>query len=157
MNEAETKNLPLYSRELHEIHHRAAVRRPVSRKPRQGIGQQPVETVLQGEQNTVAAIVRRRRAGIVLLPVITGQGEPRPFADLVLQTGRVLLPGAAQAQPSVAPRMGAEQFDGAFRCNTQGWVYLSIQGDPYDRGYQHGTLLAFAVEGTEIQIWGVAG
>ena len=34
------------------------------------------------------------------------------------------------------------QYDKAYRYNTHGWIYLHIEGEPYDRGYQHGYLLA---------------
>jgi outer membrane protein assembly factor BamB len=36
----------------------------------------------------------------------------------------------------------AEQFEKGFRYNIQGWIYLHIEGEPYERGYQHGYLLA---------------
>jgi outer membrane protein assembly factor BamB len=35
-----------------------------------------------------------------------------------------------------------EQYEYAYRYNAQGWIYVYIQGDPYDRGYQHGHLLS---------------
>ena len=31
-------------------------------------------------------------------------------------------------------------FDKGFRYNIQGWVYIHIEGEPYDRGYQYGYL-----------------
>ena len=36
----------------------------------------------------------------------------------------------------------AAKYDKGFRFNIQGWIYLHIEGEPYDRGYQHGYLLA---------------
>lgn len=33
-------------------------------------------------------------------------------------------------------------YDGAYRFNCNGWVYLHIEGEPYQRGFQHGYLLA---------------
>jgi outer membrane protein assembly factor BamB len=36
----------------------------------------------------------------------------------------------------------AEQFEKGFRYNIQGWIYLHIEGEPYERGHQHGYLLA---------------
>ena len=35
-----------------------------------------------------------------------------------------------------------EKFENGYRYNIQGWIYLHIEGKPYDRGYQHGYLLA---------------
>ena len=34
-----------------------------------------------------------------------------------------------------------DQFEGAYKYNTQGWIYLYIHGDAYERGFQHGSLL----------------
>jgi len=36
----------------------------------------------------------------------------------------------------------AEKFEKGYRYNIQGWIYLHIEGNPYERGYQHGYLLA---------------
>ncbi len=36
----------------------------------------------------------------------------------------------------------AEKFGKGYRYNIQGWIYLHIEGDPHERGYQHGYLLA---------------
>ena len=36
----------------------------------------------------------------------------------------------------------AEKFEKGYRYNIQGWIYLHIEGDPHERGYQHGYLLA---------------
>ena len=36
----------------------------------------------------------------------------------------------------------AAQYENGFRYNVQGWIYLHIEGDPYERGYQHGYLLS---------------
>ncbi len=36
----------------------------------------------------------------------------------------------------------SEQYEGGYRYNIQGWIYLHIEGEPYARGYQHGYLLA---------------
>lgn len=37
---------------------------------------------------------------------------------------------------------GSNKWDKGYRYNIQGWIYLHIEGDPYNRGYQHGYLLA---------------
>jgi len=37
---------------------------------------------------------------------------------------------------------GAESYKGGYRYNINGWIYLYIKGEPYERGYQHGYLLA---------------
>ena len=36
----------------------------------------------------------------------------------------------------------AGQYGNGYRYNIQGWVYLHIEGDPYERGFQHGYLLS---------------
>ena len=36
----------------------------------------------------------------------------------------------------------ADKYGKAYRYNVNGWIYLYIEGEPYDRGYQHGYLLA---------------
>jgi len=36
----------------------------------------------------------------------------------------------------------SEKYENGYRYNIQGWIYLHIEGKPYDRGYQHGYLLA---------------
>jgi len=36
----------------------------------------------------------------------------------------------------------SEQYEKGYRYNIQGWIYLHIEGEPYERGYQHGYLLA---------------
>ena len=38
--------------------------------------------------------------------------------------------------------ISSEQYKKAYRYNTHGWIYLHIEGDPYERGFQHGYLLA---------------
>jgi outer membrane protein assembly factor BamB len=36
----------------------------------------------------------------------------------------------------------AEQYGEGYRYNTQGWIYVHIKGEPYERGFQHGYLLS---------------
>ncbi len=38
--------------------------------------------------------------------------------------------------------ISSERYGEGHRYNTHGWIYLHIEGDPYERGYQHGYLLA---------------
>ena len=40
-------------------------------------------------------------------------------------------------------------FGKGYRYNVQGWIYLHIEGEPYERGYQHGHLLAIETEQTD--------
>ena len=35
-----------------------------------------------------------------------------------------------------------KQYGKGYKYYIQGWIYLHIEGDPYDRGYQHGFLLS---------------
>ncbi|MBN2065978.1 MAG: PQQ-binding-like beta-propeller repeat protein [Candidatus Thermoplasmatota archaeon] len=41
-----------------------------------------------------------------------------------------------------ADTISSEQYEKGYRYNTHGWIYLHIEGEPYERGYQHGYLLA---------------
>ena len=34
------------------------------------------------------------------------------------------------------------QYNNAYRYNCQGWIYVHVEGEPYDRGFQYGYLLA---------------
>jgi len=45
-------------------------------------------------------------------------------------------------ETTVTPSTGSDQYKQGYRYNVQGWIYLHIQGDPYERGYQHGYLLS---------------
>jgi len=38
--------------------------------------------------------------------------------------------------------ISSEKYEKGYRYNTHGWIYLHIEGEPYERGYQHGYLLA---------------
>ena len=38
--------------------------------------------------------------------------------------------------------VGSDQYGNGYRYNIQGWIYLHIEGDPYERGFQHGYLLS---------------
>lgn len=42
----------------------------------------------------------------------------------------------------VSKIMSNEQYENGYRYNVQGWVYVHVEGDPYERGYQYGYLLA---------------
>ncbi|MFH1101146.1 MAG: C45 family autoproteolytic acyltransferase/hydrolase [Methanobacteriota archaeon] len=47
------------------------------------------------------------------------------------------------AQPLSSDALhNATQYENGYRYNIQGWVYVHIEGDPYERGLQHGYLLA---------------
>ena len=39
----------------------------------------------------------------------------------------------------------ADQYDSGFRFNNMGWIYVHIEGEPYERGFQHGYLLAHEI------------
>jgi hypothetical protein len=51
------------------------------------------------------------------------------------------------AQSSVLPQKATlRTFGPAYRYPRAGWLYVHIEGEPYDRGYQHGYLLAREIE-----------
>jgi hypothetical protein len=76
--------------------------------------------------------------------------KPR-LALLVLICCAFLLPAALQAAGPVAdfqPDPKSVQRHGpAYRYPQAGWIVLHIEGEPYDRGYQHGKLLAQEIAG----------
>jgi len=39
-----------------------------------------------------------------------------------------------------------QQYEAGYRFDRNGWIYLHIQGEPYDRDYQHGYLVAQELE-----------
>ena len=47
--------------------------------------------------------------------------------------------------------LGSEQCGHGYRYNIQGWVYVYVEGEPYDRGYQHGYLLADEIVDTMLR------
>jgi hypothetical protein len=47
--------------------------------------------------------------------------------------------GGKEAWPT---RDAVQSFGPAYRYPAAGWIYLHIEGDPYERGYQHGHLMA---------------
>ena len=48
------------------------------------------------------------------------------------------------------------QYEGGYRYNIQGWVYIHIEGEPYERGYQYGYLASAEIIET-IQRWSNLG
>lgn len=44
-------------------------------------------------------------------------------------------------------KAAVKTFGPAYRYPMGGWIYLHIEGKPYDRGYQHGYLMAHEIEG----------
>ena len=48
----------------------------------------------------------------------------------------------ASNNPSTTSSHSSDQYDEGYRYNTQGWIYVHIEGDAYDRGFQHGYLLS---------------
>ena len=48
--------------------------------------------------------------------------------------------------------ISSEKYEGGYRYNTHGWIYLYIEGGPYERGYQHGYLLSEEIV-DHIQRW----
>jgi hypothetical protein len=60
--------------------------------------------------------------------------------------GRVWFEGVnldeVSAQDEWPAREAVQTFGPAYRYPAAGWIYLHIEGKPYDRGYQHGYLMA---------------
>jgi hypothetical protein len=55
--------------------------------------------------------------------------------------------GIDEAGGAAGPaKASVKTFGPAYRYPTAGWIYLHIEGKPYERGYQHGFLLAHEIE-----------
>ena len=53
--------------------------------------------------------------------------------------------------------LGVTRYGAGFREDREGWIYVHVAGTPYERGYQHGWLLAdeirAAIKAIEFLIW----
>src|SRR5262245_8318915 len=50
---------------------------------------------------------------------------------------------AAEAPPDFRPDpLSVQRYGPAYRYPQAGWIVLHVEGGPYERGYQHGRLLA---------------
>ena len=60
----------------------------------------------------------------------------------------VLLHGVAAAagEPFRPDPLSVRRYDAGYRYPQHGWAVLHIEGEPYDRGYQHGRLMAAEIE-----------
>lgn len=57
-------------------------------------------------------------------------------------TGLAAPPPALNHSPFVADQASVERLGPAWKYPQHGWTVLHIEGEPYERGYQHGRLLA---------------
>jgi len=48
----------------------------------------------------------------------------------------------AEMDENISNNIGSNRYEDGYRYNINGWIYLHIEGEPYERGYQHGYLLA---------------
>ena len=58
------------------------------------------------------------------------------------QTGGPGSSAGVHAEPFLPDPASIERYEAAYRYPQAGWIVLHIEGDPYDRGYQHGRLMA---------------
>ncbi|UCF49681.1 MAG: PQQ-binding-like beta-propeller repeat protein [Thermoplasmatales archaeon] len=58
----------------------------------------------------------------------------------------------AENEEIIRNAIGSGRYGEGYRYNTHGWIYLYIEGKPYERGYQHGYLLADEIV-DHIQRW----
>jgi len=61
---------------------------------------------------------------------------------MILLSSSLVISNLARGEDDDLKSVNSEQFENGYRYNVQGWIYLHIEGKPYDRGYQHGYLLA---------------
>ncbi|MCB0152786.1 MAG: hypothetical protein KDE01_34670, partial [Caldilineaceae bacterium] len=69
-----------------------------------------------------------------ILPHATAQAAP---SVALVDRDRLLVQQPAADEPVQSSPDGK-----GYRFERAGWVYLHIEGDPYERGYQHGFLMA---------------
>ena len=60
----------------------------------------------------------------------------------LLMSSILFSPALANSSSNGLNVKSADKHGKAYRYNVNGWIYLYIEGEPYDRGYQHGYLLA---------------
>jgi hypothetical protein len=80
----------------------------------------------------------------------------RPSDNIVLAvadggafSGRAWFEGVALeeiAQPDLPQKATLKTFGPGYRYPRAGWIYVHVEGEPYDRGYQHGYLMAREIE-----------
>jgi len=64
------------------------------------------------------------------------------LAVLVMLLLSLFIPCTLSANETTMTPMGSNQYKDGYRNNVQGWIYVHIQGNAYERGYQHGYLLS---------------
>jgi hypothetical protein len=52
----------------------------------------------------------------------------------------------SKTAPSWPSKAGIQTYGPAYRYPDGGWIYVHIEGEPYERGFQHGHLLAHEIE-----------
>ena len=57
------------------------------------------------------------------------------------------LDGPVSDAPAWPSKAALQTFGPAYRYPESGWIYLHIEGSPYERGYQHGHLMSHEIEG----------
>jgi outer membrane protein assembly factor BamB len=67
------------------------------------------------------------------------------IAVLVMLLFSSVLPSTVIARETPILSRSSDQFKEGYRFNVQGWIYVHVQGDPYERGYQHGYLLSVEI------------
>ncbi|MEW6553959.1 MAG: hypothetical protein AB1384_06705 [Actinomycetota bacterium] len=69
-----------------------------------------------------------------------------PIAVFILITALLMGCGGgtqeSQEEVAVPDPDAIVSYEGGYRFDYNGWVYLHIQGEPYERGFQHGYLVA---------------
>jgi hypothetical protein len=76
---------------------------------------------------------------VVVFAGLGGQIRGRAWFDALNLT-------ELSTEPDWPTRVALESYGPAYRYPVGGWIYLHIEGQPYERGYQHGRLLAREIE-----------
>ena len=65
---------------------------------------------------------------------------------LLITSSLISITSTAVEKPNTLLITTSNNFAKGYRFHNQGWIYLHIEGTPYERGYQHGYLLAPEIE-----------
>jgi len=75
---------------------------------------------------------------------------------LILISPALLPSNSALNNENNSEIISSGQYEGGYRYNIQGWVYIHIEGEPYERGYQYGYLASAEII-EMIQRWSQLG
>jgi hypothetical protein len=85
--------------------------------------------------------------GVMLIPSMNDTGRQRPLSLIGLGLCLWWLLAAVPANGAVLSAADQARLAKGERHAKNGWIYLHLEGSPRDRGFQHGYLLAWEING----------